>query len=162
MRFGFLTGCLILIETLSVLAAVPDYSGTWVLNKDRNENQESGRGMSIEKIVVRQGKNTFTAEKFMSNPVRGEYSISETVTLDSADCVMDTEMGLRTSQAVWSSSQNAISIYSQMNTTMGGKAYSIQFHETWKLDSNGDLKLETTRKSPRGERYSVQYYSKSE
>ena len=161
MKQPILMSILTCLFTISVYADSPNYSGTWILDESKIENNGQRQGAVPSKITITHSDNQFKTERFLPNPMRGDVTIKEDLTLDGKPCSMDTEVGPRISTAVWSEEQNAVLIESELKMNFGGQEFPIQFHETWSIESGGSLKIHSKRHSPRGERESTYYYNKN-
>lgn len=152
---------LVCLLSVSVFADVPNYSGTWILDESKIENNGQKHGAVPSKITIIHEGTQFKTERLLSSPMQGDVTVKEDLTLDGKPCPSDTEVGPRVSTAVWSEEQKAVLIESEMKLNFGGGDYQIQFHETWSIQPDGSLKIHSKRNSPRGERESIYYYKRN-
>jgi len=138
-----------------------DFSGTWILDESRLVDTGEGPGMEAVKIVVKQDSGALAAEKSFSNPMMGDFTVNETVTLDGKACVSALEWGegTRTATAVWSEDMSRLTIKSLFRMQWQGQESEMGAMEIWSLEP-GVLKIEATRESPMGIMERVLYYNK--
>ena len=137
------------------------FLGTWILDESKLADT-GGPQMESTKIIVKQASESLSTERFMSNPMMGDFSVTETVTLDGKECVSDLEWGegTRTTTAVWSEDMKVLTLKSLFKMSWEGEAMEMGATEIWSLEEKNVLKIDAIRDSPMGVIQSVIYYNK--
>ncbi|NQT23871.1 hypothetical protein HQ585_00795 [candidate division KSB1 bacterium] len=151
-----------LIVTGLFAGDITNFSGTWTFDDSKlGATEDMPRGAAT-KIVVKQEDNSFSSERFISSSRRGDYTLSETLTLDGEECVSETESSITNSTAVWSEDKKVLTIKSTTIRSRDGQDFEILSTELWSLEEkDAVLKIESSRETPRGLRESVMYYTKN-
>ncbi|HDQ45840.1 MAG TPA: hypothetical protein ENN17_10150 [bacterium] len=160
-RMFFIMTVLTLGKAL-LFAGNPDFSGTWILDREKSETGEGGRmRMTALKLTVTQAENQLTIERFVSSEFRGDFTTTEQTMLDGRETVNPSEFGDRRLSAAWSKDGKILTIGSTMEMDRGGETFQIRVTESWILEEGGAvLKIDQTRITPRGERKGILYYKK--
>ena len=151
---------------LTVLFAGADvnFSGTWVPDEAKMEQGDQGPRMVPAKIVVKQAGDSLSTERYYSNQMMGDFTVTEKLSLDGKECVSEMERGgTRTSTAVWSEGHDKLTINSTLKMNWNGQPSEMKSTEVWSLeDKDSVLKIESKRESPRGTRESTLYFKKGQ
>jgi hypothetical protein len=139
-----------------------NFSGKWILDESRITNNEDMPRMDAGKIVIRQAGDSLSTDRSFSNPMMGDFTVSEKLTLDGKECKTVEEYGTRLSTAVWSVDQKALTINSTLKMSFDGQDMEMTSVEIWSFEKENVLKLDTTRNSPMGEMKDVTYYNKAQ
>jgi hypothetical protein len=141
-----------------------NFSGTWVPDESKMEPAGEGPRMVPTKMVVKQDGDSLSTARYLSNPMMGDFTVTEKLTLDGKECVSETEWGgSRSSTAVWSDDHKTLTINSTLKMNRDGQEMEMKSTEIWSLEENNTiLKIQSTRESPRGTRERTLYFKKSE
>ena len=82
--------CMLILPTEAYAAEEPDFSGKWVLNESKSELGE-GRFFSAPKMTVAMEANAMTIERTRIGRDGQERIMSETLTLDGKENLLETE-----------------------------------------------------------------------
>ncbi len=139
-----------------------DFTATWVLDESKVEQTE-GPGMAAQKLVIKQEENALSVERFMSNPMMGDFTMTEKMTLDGNKTEADTDFGHRTTIATWSEDGQILTINSTVLMNWDGQEMEMKIKEVWNLESDGAvLKLKSVFPSmDGGEMETTMFYNKS-
>lgn len=154
--------------TLLILAAgfvfagkTVDFTATWLLDESKLENTD-GPSMAAVKIVVKQEENSLSTERSMSNPMMGDFTMTENMTLDGNKTEADTDFGHRTTIATWSEDGKVLTINSTVLMNWDGQEMEMKIKEVWSLENDGAvLKLQSTFPTPEGDREVTVFYNQS-
>jgi hypothetical protein len=141
-----------------------NFSGTWVPDESKMQPAGEGPRMVPAKMIVKQAGDSLSTERHLSNPMMGDFTVTEKLTLDGKECVSETEWGgSRNSIAVWSDDHKMLTIKSTVKMNRDGQEMEMKSTEVWSLDENNTiLKIQSTRESPRGLREATLYFKKGE
>jgi len=157
-------GVALIILTAGILFAgkTADFTATWVLDESKLP-QTDGPGMSAQKLVIKQEENALTVDRFMSNPMMGDFTMTEKMTLDGNKTEADTDFGHRTTIATWSEDGKVLTINSTVLMNWDGNEMEMKMKEVWTLENDGAvLKLNSTFPSMEGGEMNVTvFYNKS-
>lgn len=142
----------VMIFLLSVGVVAADFSGTWVLNREKSELGE-GRGarMAATKLVVEQKENTLAIESTRTGRDDEERVTKEEMTLDGKETKSSTEWA----DAVSTAKINGEVLIIAMTRTFerNGETFEMKSEQKWALDNDGKiLVIDLKSESPRGER----------
>jgi hypothetical protein len=159
---------LVISVTMLILAAgllfagkTVDFTATWVLDESKLENTE-GPSMAAQKLVIKQEANALAVDRFMSNPMMGDITMTEKMTLDGIKTESDTDFGHRTTIATWSEDGKVLTINSTILMNWDGNEMEMKIKEVWSLENDGAvLKLVSTFPTPDGDQVSTVFYNKS-
>lgn len=151
------------MAAIVVFAAKPvDFSGTWILDESRLEDTGDMPRMDASKIIFKQDEQKLATERFVSNPMMGDFTIEATVTLDGKETEDETEFGLRKATAQWSDDQKELTINTTLLMNWDGQDVEMKIKEVLSLEKDGTvLKSVSTRNSPEGDIETTAYYNKS-
>lgn len=160
---AYLTGVAMVVATLLASAqAKPDFSGTWTLDKEKSTMPQAGGGpgggrggdMSAESLTIEQTDATLTREAAM-----GERTITRAYKLDGTESVNSSGRGDVKSKSRWDGSTLVTDSVRDMQGPNG--PMTIETKETMSLDPGGNLVIESTSKTPMGERTSKLVYKRA-
>lgn len=141
--------------TLSSMAAVPDFSGTWNLNKSKSTLNDQF-SMAPNKIILTQTADVLDVEKH-STWQEQEFTIKDKLTLDGKESIntgwQDTE---KKSTAVWSDDQKVLTVTSKLPMQDGTEMVII---ETYQKEAD-NLKVMVTASSSFGEVSETYFFDK--
>ncbi|MBN2007980.1 hypothetical protein JW960_01395 [candidate division KSB1 bacterium] len=155
---------IIALSAMSLFAAKPtNFSGTWMLDESKLEANDDGRPrMEAKKIEITQDKKIIMINRFLSNPMMGDFTVADSLTLDGKECSSETQFGLRKSTVNWSDDKKELTIKTTILMNWDGQENEMKATEILGLDKKGDvLKIVATRVSPMGEMNNTIYYNKS-
>jgi hypothetical protein len=161
-KLTFIVALSISLMALSLFAAdVPNFSGTWLLDESKVDTTQ-GPSMEAKKIIIKQTTDSLAIDRFLSNPMMGDFTIAEKITLDGKLCVSNTDFGTRKSTAVWSTDKKELTISSTIIFNWDGQDREMKVSEILGLEKEGAvLKIQATRDTPMGEMKTTVYYNKS-
>jgi hypothetical protein len=139
-----------------------NFSGTWILDESRLADIGDAPRMDAGKIVVTQAGDSLSTDRYVSNPMMGDFTVSEKLTLDGKQCKSVEEWGTRLSTAVWSEDKQVLTINSTLKMSFDGQDMEMASIEIWSFEKDNVLKLDTTRNSPMGEMKEITYYNKAQ
>jgi hypothetical protein len=139
-----------LLATAAIIHAI-NFSGEWVLNKEKSVFGEFGENIAPKKITVNSSENSMTIERLSPTMTGEEYTAKETLTFDgkSAESTLFGNSKKR-STAKWSADGQSMLVSSVLNWDNNGDIVEIKIEEVWKLNSAGQLSLESTSNSSFG------------
>jgi len=140
------------------------FAGEWILDMDKSEIPESNsgrRGRAATKLIVEQGENRLVVESTSTNRDGEERVQKATYTLDGKVCENEMYNTTSKSTAEWSEDRKSLKINTEATFSRNGEEFKISMKNTWSLD-NGDLKIDSFRSTPRGDRESKLVYKKSD
>ena len=139
-----------------------DFSGTWTLDESKVEDTGGGPNMAAGKIVVKQDDKTFSSDRFLSNEMMGDFTVTVNVTLNGEETKSEEQFGTRVSTATWSEDKKSLTINSTMFMSFDGQDMEMKSVEVWSIEKKNVIKLETTFEGPMGTMESTNYYNKAE
>jgi len=132
--------------TLTSMAKVPDFSGTWDINKEKSTLNEQF-SMAPNQLILVQSAETLDVEKHATWQDQ-EFTMNDKFTLDGKECVnpgwQDSQ---KTSTAAWSADGNTLTITSKLPMQDGTEMTII---ENYQLEGD-NLKLNVSASSSFGE-----------
>jgi hypothetical protein len=132
--------------TLTSMAKVSDFSGTWNLNKAKSTLNEQF-SMAPSQVIMQQSADVLNVEKH-STWQDQEFTTKDKFTLDGKECINNGwQDSKKTSTAVWSADEKALTITSKLPMQDGNE---ITIVEIYQLQDN-NLKLDVTANSSYGE-----------
>jgi len=154
---------MISLLTISLFAADGvNFTGTWTLDQSKVQTHGDQPSMAAGKIVVIQDGNSLKTERFLSNPMMGDFTIKVDLTLDGKENKSTEEFGTRLSTATWSKDNKVLTINSTMQMNFDGQNMEMKSTEMWSLEKDNVLKLETSFDGPMGAMEDVNFYNKAE
>jgi len=151
---------MLILPTDAYAAEKPDFSGKWVLNENKSELGE-GRFFSAPKMTVTQDGNALTIERTRIGRDGQERTMSETVTLDGKENLLETENRKTKSIATWSDDGTTLTIKSEMEFSRQGETFQMTRTEVWTMMEDGkSLKIQSDSSSGMGDRSVTLVYEK--
>ena len=152
---------LALLFTAQLSAQTVNFSGTWALNESKSKFGDAQFRMAAATLTVKQEGNTLTTERNMSSPDGQEMKMTAKYTLDGKECENVGLMESKTKSTVkWSADNKSITIASTTVFNMNGDSMEMKGTETWTLDGDKILKMETSNTMPDGEMKTSLVYDK--
>lgn len=156
-----------LIPAFIILSLAPTtdrvvFSGNWALDEGKSEFGQFGQ-FAARSLKVQQDENAITVDRTIpgfngSEPVTVTY----TVTFDGKETESEGFGGSkRKSTGSWSDNGQAFTIRNSIHFDRDGQQFDVESTETWTLDANGLLIIQTRMPSPQGEITTRAVYSKS-
>lgn len=138
-----------------------NFSGEWSLNQEKSQLGEGRRWRVVTKLSVTQKGNDLTIKRTSQGRNREERVTEEVLTLDGKECKSTYRDFPRTSVAKWSKDGKTLTITSKMIFERDGNEFEVNTTEIWSLKEDGKtLSIDSTSKSPRGERKRTTIYNK--
>lgn len=161
MKRAVVMGLAVLMAAALVAAqGKPNFSGSWTLDEAKSTMPQMGGGpgggrggMMARAITVKQTDAELTRETQM-----GERTTTRVYKLDGSESVNSTPRGDVKSKSRWEGAALVTDSVSEMQGPNG--AMTIQSTEKLSLDAEGNLVVETTSKTPMGERTTKLVYKK--
>jgi len=137
-----------------------NFSGTWTLDETKLTGDPNMPRMDAKKIIVKQNNDSLATERFYSNPMMGDFTVSEKLTLDGKECKTVEEYGTRLSTATWSEDMKCLTINSTLKMNWDGQDVEMGSVEIWSLEQESILKIDITRDTPMGSMKDIIFYNK--
>ncbi|MBN1895606.1 hypothetical protein JW906_14000 [bacterium] len=160
-QIGIIAAMYLVAASLFAGGAV-HFSGTWVLDESKLPPAGDMPRMDAKKIVVHQEANLFSSDRYLSNPMMGDFTVTVKVTLDGKESTSVEEFGIRISTAAWSADSTVLTVKSTLKMSWEGEEREMKSTEIWSLEEDGSLKFDSTFETPMGPMQSVSYYKKSQ
>ena len=144
----FLTTCgLLCALVVSGFAAdLPNYSGTWVLDKDRSKGLPPNMTDSSIEMTVTQDDKQLKIKRSA-----GDQEVAYNLDGSKAKVEMTGRMPGEATVYLEKKDDGKLVLYTQRELNFQGNAVTIKIIETWELADNGKtLKAKRTTESPRG------------
>jgi len=156
-------GIVLVLIAATVMAQTgkTDFSGSWVLNKEKSGLQEGARFVA-SKLVVKQAANTITIARTVQRQDQERVTI-DTLTLDGKERTSVGAMNaVRKFTAAWSQDGKTLTIKSNSVFERDGNKFEMSSTEILSLKDDGKtLSIDSASTSPRGERKAVLVYDKA-
>jgi hypothetical protein len=155
--------CLTLLFTaqLSAQNGTINFSGNWALNESKSKFGDGPFRMAASIVIVKQEGNSLSTEKTQNSPDGQEMKITGKYTMDGKECENSGFMDSKTKSTVkWSADGKSITIASSTIFNMNGDNMEMKASETWMLEGDKTLKIETTTSMPDGEMKTSLVYDK--
>src|SRR5450759_4870091 len=137
---------------LSAQNGTINFSGNWALNESKSNFGDSPFRMAASIMIVKQEGNSLSTERTMNSPDGQEMKMTGKYTMDGKECENSGFMDSKTKSTVkWSADNKSITIASSTIFNMNGDNMEMKASETWILDGDKTLKIETTTSMPDGE-----------
>lgn len=132
--------------TLTSMAKVADFSGTWNLNKAKSTLNEQF-SMAPSQLILQQSADVLDVEKHASWQDQ-EFTIKDKFTLDGKECTnKGWQDSQKTSTAVWSADEKSLTITSKMPMQDGNEMTIVEIYQM----QDNNLKLDVSANSSFGE-----------
>jgi len=152
---------LLFAAQLSAQTGAVNFSGTWALNESKSKFGDSPFRMAAAILTVKQDGNTLTVDRNLSSPDGQEMKMTGKYTMDGKECENVGFMESKTKSTVkWSADNKSITIASVTVFNMNGDSMEMKASETWTLDGDKVLKIETSNAMPDGEMKTSLVYDK--
>ena len=147
------------VLVLSVALFAADFSGTWMLNKEKSELGEGGGSrMASLKLVVTQSDKTIKIESTSEGRDGQERVRTQDLTLDGKQVTTSNDRGETVSSAKMDGETLMITTLRKMERN--GESFEFTTDQKWQLTSDKVLTMEVKSESPRGERQLKLVYDK--
>jgi len=138
-----------------------NFSGNWVLNESKSKFGDSPFRMAASILIVKQEGNNLSTERTQNSPDGQEMKTTGKFTMDGKECENSGFMDSKTKSTVkWSADNKSITIASSTIFNMNGDNMEMKASETWMLEGDKALKIETTNSMPDGELKTTLVYDK--
>lgn len=132
-------------------AAVPDFSGKWILDEEQSEIGETRFRPSMT-LEVNQDKNQLTVIRVRKGRDGSERRMESVYSLEGKETTDKTENRSTISSAKWSDDGTSLVIRSKSSFSREGQTFEFETEETWKLEKGGKvLNIQSKISSSRGE-----------
>lgn len=152
---------LLFTAQLSAQTGTINFSGTWALNESKSKFGDSPFRMAASILTVKQEGNNLSTERTQNSPDGQEMKMTGKYTMDGKECENAGFMDSKTKSTVkWSADGKSITIASSTIFNMNGDNMEMKASETWMLEGDKTLKIETTNSMPDGEMKTSLVYDK--
>ena len=144
------TGLLLVIMGLALGAALPNYAGTWVLDKDKSTGLPPQMTASTDPIqwIVTQDDKKLTVK---SSSMGGSQEVPYNLDGSKSKVEMTGRMPGESTVYLEKKDDGKIVLHSERELNFQGNAVQIKTTQVWELADGGKtLKVKTTVESPRG------------
>jgi len=150
---------LVVVLMLSTALFGADFSGTWMLNKEKSELGE-GRGsrMAALKMVVTQSEENIKIETTLQGRDGQERVRTRELTLDGKEVTTSNERGETVSSAKVDGETLLLTTLRKMERN--GETFEMTSNQKWTLTAENVLTVNIKSESPRGERELKLVYDK--
>lgn len=156
-----ITAVMCLLAVCLFAGGAVNFSGTWILDESKLPQAGDMPRMDARKIVVHQEANLFSSDRYLSNPMMGDFTVTVKVTMDGKECTASEEFGTRISTAAWSADSTVLTVRSTLKMSWEGEEREMKSTEVWSLEKDGSLKFDSTFETPMGPMQAVSYYKKN-
>ena len=159
-----------------------DFSGTYNLNREKSDFGQPPQGapgagggqppaggggggmrgrMTPSQLKVTQAGNDLTVDRIVKVEYQDDRVTTDKLTLDGKECELPGfGNSVRKMTATWSADGTALTVISNSVFEREGNKFEMSTTEVWTL-KEGALVIDTTSKTPRGERKTVLVYEKA-
>jgi hypothetical protein len=167
MKFIHLTTVVLIILLLSDSAAIfaqagsVNFSGTWSFNEAKSSQVEGGFRFAPSLITITQDGINLTAENTRKNQNGEDVKSTSKYTLDGKEC-SNVAFGNSTRKSVltWSADGKTLLFAHTMNFERDGATQEFKSTESWKLNDDKTLSVETVMNFQGEERKTANVYDK--
>jgi hypothetical protein len=155
------TAFFILCSATSRISTNVDFSGEWKLNEGKSDlGQFGGRG-AARKLKISAEADALNFERTSPSPSGEEITSKEKLTFDGKESE-STVFGnsKKKSTAKWAEDGQSMVINSTILFDRNGDVMEIKIQETWKLNADGTLSIESNSSSSFGENTMKLVYDK--
>jgi hypothetical protein len=164
MRSSVLFCTVFLLSNIGFLLAQdkkPNFAGEWNLDREKSELPSGrGGGMMASKMVITQEENKLVVESTRTNRDGEETMSSATYTLDGKESENKTNNMTSKSTAMWSKDGKSLEINTEATFSRNGQDFTMTEKDIWSM-GNGNIMIDATRTSSRGDRKSKLVYTKA-
>lgn len=138
------------------------FSGTWAFNESKSTPAEGGFRFAASQMVVTQDGNNLTNESTRKNRDGEDVKSTSKYTLDGKECSNPAGFGNSTRKSVvtWSADGKTLGFAHTSNFEMNGETREFKSSESWKLNDDKTLAVETVFNGPNGETKMTNVYDK--
>ena len=159
--FMFVGLALLLTVQLSAQNGAVNFSGSWALNESKSNFGDSPFRMAASILTIKQEGNNLSTERTVNSPDGQEMKMTGKYTMDGKECENTGFMDSKTKSTVkWSDDNKSITIASSTIFNMNGDNMEMKASETWMLDGEKTLKIQTSTSMPDGEMKTSLVYDK--
>jgi hypothetical protein len=159
---GWMAAAMILTAAALFAGNTVNFTGTWNLDESKAAPAGDMPRMNAKKIVVVQKSDSLSTDRYFSNPMMGDFNVTETVTMDGRECKSEAQFGTRITTATWSADTAAVlTLKSTLKMTWEGEEREMKSVEIWSLDKDGALKIKSTVDTPMGPMENTDSYLKA-
>ena len=152
---------LLFTAQLSAQTGAVNFSGSWALNESKSKFGDAQFRMAASILTVKQEGNNLSIDRTLSTPDGQEMKMTGKYTMDGKECENSGFMESKTKSTVkWSADNKSITIASTTIFNMNGDNMEMKGSETWTLDGDKILKMETSNTMPDGEMKTSLVYDK--
>jgi hypothetical protein len=152
---------LLFTAQLSAQTGAVNFSGTWALNESKSKFGDAQFRMAASLLTVKQEGNNLAIDRTSSGPDGQEMKTTGKYTLDGKESENAGFMDSKTKSTVkWLADNKSITIASTTVFNMNGDSMEMKATETWTLDGDKILKIETSNTMPDGEMKTSLVYDK--
>jgi hypothetical protein len=138
-----------------------NFSGNWALNESKSKFGDAQFRMAASILTVKQEGNNLLIDRTLNSPDGQEIKMTGKYTMDGKECENAGFMDSKTKSTVkWSAGNKSITIASSTVFNMNGDNMVMKATETWTLDGDKILKIETSNTMPDGEMKTSLVYDK--
>lgn len=133
--------------------AMPNFDGTWTLNREKSGGLTGALGNAEIRMVVTQDAKQLTAEQKVVIREREQASQELVYKLDGSENEIEVVRplaGIMKLKARWIESTKTLELVSTITGENQGKPATITTQEHWQLIGKDTLKIVRNRKSPQG------------
>ena len=148
--------------TISAQDIKANFSGTWALNESKSTQAEGGFRMGASMMTIAQDGNNLSVESTRKNRDGEDVKSTAKFTLDGKECTNPAGFGNSTRKSVlsWSADGKVLNFAHSMTFERNGETQEFKNSETWKLNDDKTLSVETIMNFQGEEMKTVNVYDK--
>jgi hypothetical protein len=153
---------LLTYATASAQTGGINFSGTWVFNESKSTPSEGGFRMGASLMTITQEANNLSVESTRKNRDGEDVKSTSKFTLDGKECVNPAGFGNsnRNSVVIWSADKKMLNFAHTMKFERDGETQEFKNTESWKLNDDKTLSVETIMNFQGEERKTTNIYDK--
>jgi hypothetical protein len=138
-----------------------NFSGTWALNETKSTPSQGGFRMGATLMTITQDGTNLTIESTRKNQNGEDVKSTSKFTLDGKEC-SNVAFGNSTRKSVvtWSTDKKSLAFAHIMNFERDGQTTEFKSSETWKINDDKSLSIETVMTMQGEERKTTNVYDK--
>jgi len=139
-----------------------NFSGAWALNESKSTQAEGGFRMGASMMTIAQDGNNLSVESTRKNRDGEDVKSTAKFTLDGKECTNPAGFGNSTRKSVlsWSADGKVLNFAHSMTFERNGETQEFKNSETWKLNDDKTLSIETIMNFQGEERKITNVYDK--
>ena len=143
-------------------AGKANFSGTWAFNESKSTPSEGGFRMGASLMTITQDANNLNVESTRKNMDGEDVKSTSKFTLDGKECVNPAGFGNSTRKSVltWSGDGKTLNFAHSMKFERDGETQEFKNTESWKLNDDKTLSIETIMNFQGEERKTTNIYDK--